>query len=230
MPKDWHIILTANPDDGEYLVQSIDTAQRTRFVSVNLKFNSEVWGRWAEKEKIDGRCINFLLMNPDLISARVNPRSITTFFNCISSIPDFTSKLPLIQMIGEGSVGPEFSTMFTTFINNRLDKLVSPKDILLHDNESYILGELRSCIGTGDSYRADIASILTTRLINFTVMYAENNTITQKTIDRLIKLMTDPDTLTDDLKYVLVKKVLNGNKQKFQKLMSNADVIKMSLK
>jgi MoxR-like ATPase len=232
MPKDWHIILTANPDNGEYLVNSIDTAQRTRFVSVNLKHDVEVWARWAEKQGIDGRCINFLLMHPELISAKTNPRSITTFFNCISSIPDFAAveALSLIQMIGEGSVGADFSTLFTTFIHNKLDKLVAPKDILLHDNEAYIMGELRSCMGTGDNYRADIASVLTTRLINFTVTYSENNTITQKNIDRLIRLATDKDTLTDDLQYVLVKKVLNGNKQKFQKLMADPKVMTMAMK
>lgn len=169
-------------------------------------------------------------MHPELISTKTNPRSITTFFNCISSIPDFSKELALVQMIGEGSVGPEFSTMFTTFIHNKLDKLVTPKDILLHDNESFIIGELRNCIGRGNDYRADIASVLTTRLINFTVNYSEKNTIHQKTIDRLIKLATDQETLTDDLKYVLVKKVLNGNKQKFQKLMADPEVMKMAMK
>lgn len=232
MPKDWHIILTANPDNGEYLVNTIDTAQRTRFVSVNLKHDVDVWARWAEKQGIDGRCINFLLMHPELISNKTNPRSITTFFNCISSIPDFgaADALPLIQMIGEGSVGPTFATFFTTFINNRLDKLITPKDILLHDNESYVIGEMRSCIGKDDAYRADIASVLTTRLINFTVDYAENNPINQKEINRLIRLSTDEETLTDDLKYVLVKKVLNGNKQKFQKLMADPKVMAMAMK
>ena len=230
LPKDWHIILTANPDNGEYLVQSIDTAQRTRFVSINLKFDKDVWARWAESQGIDGRCINFLLMHEELVSTRVNARSITTFFNCISSIKDFSQELPLIQMIGEGSVGPEFTTIFTTFINNKLDKLVTPKDILLHDNQDYIIGELRNCIGHDNNYRADIASILTTRLINFTVNYSEKNTITQKNIDRLIKLGTDPDTFTDDLKYILIKRVLNGNKAKFQKLLMNEAVLKMSLK
>lgn len=229
LPKDWHIILTANPDNGEYLVQTIDTAQRTRFVSVNLKFDKDVWARWAEQQGIDGRCINFLLMHEELVSARVNARSITTFFNCISSIEDFSAQLPLIQMIGEGSVGPEFTTMFTTFINNKLDKLVSPKDILLHDNQDYIIGELRGCIGREHNYRADIASVLTTRLINFTLNYSEKNTITQKIIDRLVKLSTD-DTITDDLKYVLVKKILNGNKQKFQKLMAVPEVMTMAMK
>ena len=120
--------------------------------------------------------------------------------------------------------------MFTTFINNKLDKLVTPKDILLHDNEPYIIGELRNCIGRGADYRADIASVLTTRLINFTINYSNTNSITQKVIDRLIKLSTDEETLTDDLKYVLIKKVLNGNKTKFNKLMTNGDVMRIAMK
>jgi hypothetical protein len=133
-------------------------------------------------------------------------------------------------MIGEGSVGVEFATMFTTFINNRLDKLVTPKDVLLHENEAYIIGELRNCIGRDDNYRADIASILTTRIINYTINYSETNSITKKIIDRLIKLSTDEDTLTNDLKYIIVKKILNANKQKFQGMMLNPEVIKMAMK
>lgn len=230
LPKDWHILLTANPDNGEYLVNTIDNAQRTRFISVNLKYNIDVWARWAEEQGIDGRCINFQLMHPELVKEKINPRSVTTFFNAISSIKDFAAELPLIQMIGDGSVGPEFAQMFVLFINNRLDKLITPHEILLNDNESYVLGELTKAIGTGNNYRADIASILTTRMINYGLHYAETHTIYQKTIDRLIKLATDPDTLTDDLKYILVKKFLNGNKQKFQKMMMNPEVVKMSTK
>ena len=230
LPKGWTILLTTNPDNGEYLVTPMDVAQKTRFISVNLKFDAPIWGKWAEKAGIDGRCINFLMLHPELVTEKCNARAIVTFFNALESIKDFANELPLIQMIGEGSVGPEFTTMFTTFINNKLDKLVTPKDILLHDNETFILGELRNCIGRGNDYRADIASILTNRLINFTLLYSETNAIYQKQLDRLITLATDEETLTDDLKYVLIKKVLNGNKQKFQKLMTNADVMKIAMK
>jgi hypothetical protein len=230
LPKDWHIFLTSNPDDGEYLVQSIDNAQKTRFIGVNLKFEASIWAEWAEKEGIDGRCINFLLMHPELVKDKVNARSATMFFNAISSLKDFNVSLPLIQMIGEGSVGPEFSTMFTLFINNRLDKLITPHDVLLNDNEAYVVGELRKAIGTGKDYRADIASTLATRAINYGLHYAENNSIPDKTIQRIIRLCTDPDIFTNDLQYILVKKFLNGNKQKFQKIMVNAEVQKMSMK
>jgi len=230
LPKNWHIVLTTNPDDGNYNVTSLDGAQKTRFITVNFKFDVEVWAKWAEKQDVDGRCINFLMLHPELVKDDTNPRSIMTFFNSISSIQDFDAQLPLIQMIGEGSVGPEFATMFSMFINNKLDKLVTPKDILLHDNESYIIGELRNCVGRGDNYRADIATILTRRLINFTLNYAENNSVTSKVTDRLIKLSTDEETLSNDLKFILVRDVLNGNKQKFQTLLTNPDVLKMAMK
>ncbi len=136
----------------------------------------------------------------------------------------------MIQMIGEGSVGPEFTTMFTTFIHNKLDKMLDPKQILTHDNESYIIGELRNTVGRDDNYRPDIASTLATRIINYSIFYAEKNTINQKIIDRIIKIVTDEEAFTNDLRYHLVKKILNGNKQKFQKLLANQQVIEMSMK
>jgi len=229
LPKDWHIMLTANPDNGDYMVNSVDSAQKTRYVTANLKFNIDVWARWAEEAGIDSRCINFLLLNPELVTQETNARSITTFFNSISSFEDFESNLSMIQMIGEGSVGDTFASMFTTFINNKLDKLVTPKDLLTHDNEQYILGELKGCIGEDDSYRADIASALATRLANYSVVYSKENTISQKITDRLITLCTKK-YFTDDLKYLVVRTIFNGNKQKFNKMMMNSEIIKMTIK
>lgn len=230
LPEGSFILLTSNPDNGEYSVSALDNAQKTRVINVNYKFNAEVWARWAEGTGIDGRCINFLLLHPELLEKNkdINARTVTMFFNSLMSINDFSTELPLIQQLGEGTTSPEFALMFTTFINNKLDKLVTPKDMLLHENEAYVVGEIRSCIGVGPQYRADIASVLATRLINYTVSYAENNTITQKITDRLIRYSTD-DIFTNDLKYIIVRKILNSNK-KFQKLMLNADVVKMTMK
>jgi len=229
LPKDWHIILTANPDNGDYMVNSIDSAQKTRYVTANLKFDVNVWAQWAEGANIDTRCINFLLLHPELVTQETNARSITTFFNSISSFESFEDNLAMIQMIGEGSVGDTFASMFTTFINNKLDKLVTPKDLLTHDNEQYILNELRSCVGKDDTYRADIASTLATRLGNFSVVYSKENTITQKITDRLKALCT-MDYFTNDLKYLIVRTIFNGNKQKFNKLMMIPEIVTMTMK
>jgi hypothetical protein len=229
LPKNWHVILTTNPDNGDYNVTSLDVAQKTRFISVGLKYDKSVWAKWAETAGIDGRCINFMLMHPELVTQSVNPRAVTTFFNAISSFKNFNQRLPMIQMIGEGSVGVDFSSMFTMFINNQLDKIISPEDILTKD-EQYVMNALTSAVGKDDEFRADISSVIATRLVNYSLLHAETNPVSDQMANRLIKLITDCNAFTDDLKYYMVKEIVNGNKVKFAKLMMNNEVVKMAVK
>jgi nucleoside-triphosphatase THEP1 len=229
LPKNWHVILTTNPDNGDYNVTSLDVAQKTRFISVGLKYDKSVWAKWAETAGIDGRCINFMLMHPELVTQSVNPRAVTTFFNAISSFKNFNQRLPMIQMIGEGSVGVDFSSMFTMFINNQLDRIISPEDILTKD-EQYVMNALTSAVGKDDEFRADISSVIATRLVNYSLLHAETNPVSDQMANRLIKLITDCNAFTDDLKYYMVKEIVNGNKVKFAKLMMNNEVVKMAVK
>ena len=229
LPKDWSIILTTNPDGGDYHVNSMDIAQTTRFISCELKFDVDCWAQWAEETHMDGRCINFILKHPEIVTEATNPRAITTFFNAISSFEKFEENLPMIQMIGEGSVGADMTSLFTLFINNKLDQLMSPKDILLHDNEDYIVGALKSTIGREDEYRADIASIMSTRLVNFALAYFKTNPMKAEVIKRLEKLVVD-EIFAIDLKYMIVRNLINGNKQKFQKLMLNDKVMEYTIR
>ena len=229
LPKNWHVILTTNPDNGDYNVTSLDVAQKTRFISVGLKYDKSVWAKWAETAGIDGRCINFMLMHPELVTQSVNPRAVTTFFNAISSFKNFNQRLPMIQMIGEGSVGVDFSSMFTMFINNQLDRIISPEDILTKD-EQYVMNALTSAVTVGEEFRADISSVIATRLVNYSLLHAETNPVSDQMANRLIKLITDCNAFTDDLKYYMVKEIVNGNKVKFAKLMMNNEVVKMAVK
>jgi len=228
LPKNWHVILTSNPDNGDYNVTSLDVAQKTRFISVEMKYDVAVWAKWAETAGIDGRCINFMLMHPELVTQRVNPRSITTFFNGISSIPKFEDELPLVQMIGEGSVGTDFSSMFTMFINNKLDKMISPEDLLTKD-EVYVKGALLASVGQGDDFRADLASVIATRVINYALTVADKGGVPKAMIDRLAKVTTEFDGFTNDLRYYMVKEIVNGNKVKFSALMADTAVVKMAI-
>jgi hypothetical protein len=219
LPKDWHILLTANPDNGSYMVNAIDVAQKTRFVSVEFKFNVDRWAEWAEANNIDGRCINFLLMHPEVINEKVNPRSVTTFFNAISSIPKFEEQLGLIQQIGEGSVGTEVASLFTQFIANKLDKLITPKRMLFEGITAEVVNEIRDIVYDSGTYRADIASMLTSRLVNYGLYHAETKPIEQKVIDRIAAIIKEEDVFNYDLKYIIAKRLIGGNKTKFQKLV-----------
>lgn len=230
LPKGWHIILTSNPNNGEYQVTELDFAQQTRYISTELKFNVQDWAKWAEEEGIDGRCINFMLMHGrDFIEkegSKVNPRSMVLFFNAISSVKDFGSSLPLIQMIGEGSVGAEVSSLFTLFINNRLDKLISPED-MMNNKLKDTISEISSVVGnpTGNSYKAAHASILVTRLINYSLNHAKDNTISKDYIERLVDLVKE-GVFGRDLSFNLVKQIYAGN-TKFKLLAQEKEVAKI---
>ena len=228
LPKDWHIILTSNPDNGDYLVNSIDNAQKTRFISANLKFDLKCWGKWAEESQMDGRCINFLLMHPELVTKDINARSVVMFFNSISSIKSFEEQLPLIQMIGEGSVGSEFASLFTMFINNKLDRIISPEHIFSQD-EKYVLNTLKSLVGKDKNYRADIASTLGTRVSNYLDVFAKTNKVEKTIIDRLGKMVTE-GIFTTDICYQMIKSIYNANPSKFNLLMLNKDLVKFITK
>ena len=228
LPKDWHIILTANPDNGDYLVNSIDNAQKTRFISTQLKYDVDCWAKWAEESGIDGRCINFMLMNPEVITKNVNARSAVMFFNSISSIKSFEDKLPLIQMIGEGSVGGEFSSMFTMFINNKLDKIITPQSIV-ESSEEYVLKTLKELIGNEDKYRADIATTISTRFVNYLSKYATENKVEKGLIDR-IKAIVKSEIFTTDITFNMVKGIFNADQKKFQMLLLDKDLSRMVLK
>jgi len=228
LPKDWHIVLTANPDNGDYLVNSIDNAQKTRFISTQLKYDVDCWAKWAEDAGIDGRCINFMLMNPEVITKNVNARSAVMFFNSISSIKSFEDKLPLIQMIGEGSVGGEFSSMFTMFINNKLDKIITPQSIV-ESSEEYVLKTLKELIGNEDKYRADIATTISTRFVNYLSKYATENKVEKGLIDR-IKAIVKSEIFTTDITFNMVKGIFNADQKKFQMLLLDKELSRMVLK
>lgn len=228
LPENWHIILTANPDNGDYLVSSIDNAQKTRFITVNLKYDVDCWAKWAEENHIDGRCINFMLLHPELVTTEINSRSISMFFNSISSIKSFDNQLPLIQMIGEGSVGPEFSSMFTMFINNKLDKMISPQNIIEQD-EKYVLNTLKSIVGEDDNYRADLASTLSTRIVNYLDIFSKSNPIDKEVTNR-ISTIVNKKIFTNDICYNMVKSIYNNNPGKFKSMMLDKNLIQYIMK
>ena len=233
LPPDSHIILTTNPSDGEYTVNELDVAQRTRFIGVNLKWNAERWAEWAERMDVDSRAINFVLQSPEIVEKEVNPRSLTMFFNAISSIPDFNEKnaLGLVQMIGEGCVGVTTSTMFTAFINNRMDKMISPKAMLETQDLDEVITKLKSSIHPkGENYRSDIASILSIRLLNYSLMLGEKKKVTDFIIKRLIALITNEQIFTNDIAYVVAKKLIAGDKTSFQSILVDRNVQTMVTK
>lgn len=185
LPEGSTIVLTCNPSDQDFMVQSEDSAQATRRLKVHMKADVDIWAaEFAEPYGIDGRCINFMLKHPEIIEGAVskdkdgntlakgNLRIWTKYFDSISGIDSFDKNIDLVMNLGMGSLPSEHILLFSTFIKNGLDKLASPEQLLKNDIK-WSLGELKGVIKEGKDKRQDIAAILTKRLLNFALINSD---------------------------------------------------------
>lgn len=240
LPKNWTILLSSNPDTGDYNVSSLDNAQKTRYISFDLSFDKDVWAEWAEGEGINGVCINFALQYPEIFNAgkgaqTVNARSMETFFNTISGLPNFDSKenLLLILMISQGCFTTkenEIGNLFTMFINNRLHNLIQPEDMLFGKWDT-VSRKLESSIYSGEnnSYRADISATLTTRFVNYINFYFDTNKDADSALvcARILEIIkNDTNLLAEDLVFSLIRNLVAKYPTRTNKLLMDPRVMK----
>lgn len=239
LPENWTILLSSNPDGGDYNVSSLDNAQKTRYISFELGFDKDTWAEWAEKEKINGVCINFALQYPEIFKKEgnvqtVNPRSLVTFFNTISGLKDFDSadSLYKIMLIAKGCFTSKenvVGNLFTMFINNRLHQLIQPEDMLF-DKWDTVSKKLDKCIYSGEngSYRADIGATLTTRFINYIQNYFDTDKDADTTVvcNRILEIINNDKTLlAEDLVFNLIRNLVGKYPTRTNKLLMNPKVM-----
>jgi len=237
-PKKTTIVLTNNPDDGTNNVNSLDEAQRTRFLNFEVAFDIDAWARWAECSGIDGRCINFVmsyyneLFQADEDGNRIcNPRSFVMFADTITGIKDWDNaeNQTFINMIAKGCFKDEhgrFSKMFIAFIRNKMHLLIQPKDMLLGgwDRIKPILEQ--SVYDADGKYRPDIASILERRFSNYvgTWLSSDEKTPIEKVKNRMIDFIDNEEKggkrlFNKDLFYHMIKTITSEHKNQTNKLM-----------
>lgn len=235
LPKYTSIVLSSNPDDGQFSVTSLDNAQKTRFINFNVKLNIEDWAKWAESNGIDGRAINFELLYGEEIFKKhnniqtVNPRSYTTFCKAISGLKDWNNPntLALILQISKGCFLNDkdniIGNLFTTFIANKLDKLIQPKDMLELKWET-LEPKMRDCVYDNGNFRPEIASVLTIRLMNYILhLLGTKGAIKESVIyDRILEIVNSEEQLfSEDLVFHLVKTLISKYPGRTGKLLMN---------
>lgn len=232
LPKGWTIVLTSNPDDGTYMVNEMDDAVKSRFITFDMRFDINDWMKWAEAIGISDTCINFLALNPDIIGKdkSINPRSMSMFFNSIRSIDDFqkTENLSTMQLLAQASVGPEVASMFTAFVHNKLDKLITPKEVIEMDFDK-MCEKFKGSTGKDDNYRADIASIIARRTVNYMREYVKTNKLNDKIMTR-IKDIIKSDLLTNDLIYMFASDMYDIDNNKFKPMILDVKVAQIIMK
>lgn len=238
LPKYTSIVLSSNPDDGQFSVTSLDNAQKTRFINFNLKLNIEDWAKWAEEAEIDGRAINFELLYGDEIFKKhnnvqtVNPRSYTTFCKAISGLKDWNKPetLALILQISKGCFLNDkdniIGNLFTTFIANKLDRLIQPKDMIELKWDT-LEPKMKNCVYDNGQFRPEIASVLTIRFMNYVLhLFGTKGGIKESVVyDRILEIVENDEMLfSEDLIFHLVKNLVTKYPGRTGKLLMNAKI------
>ena len=166
LPNKWQIIATANPEGGDYSVTPLDDAMLTRMIHFTLTFDPKIWAEWALKSDVDKRGISFVLTYPELINNnRTTPRSLTQFFNLIKPIKNLKENINLVLSLASSTLDDLTSSTFVNFVNDELQTLIEPDDILNAIDFSKIKKSIESLSKDSEGEkRIDRLSTISTRL------------------------------------------------------------------
>ncbi len=210
LPKGWQIVLTANPDGGDYSVTPMDDAMLTRMMHITMKFDIKEWAKWAEATQVDPRGINFVLTYPELIHTgeRTTPRSLVQFFQTIEQIEDLEAELGTVQILADSCLDKEAATAFIGFVRDKLGRLPSPQDIINAERfEEDIKNPLWEMVNQS-TLRIDLLSTLCTRLVNYLIVNDINPSNEQNENIKSFMLM---DFIPNDLRLGMAQDFMKGN-------------------
>ena len=227
LPADWHIILTANPDGGDYSVTPMDEAMLTRMMHITLEFEVKEWARWAEQNGVDPRGISFVLTYPELVSGnRTTPRTLVQFFDSTRHIEDLAKELDLIQILGASTLDAETVAAFVAWVNQNLAELVSPEEILNTDDfEFVVLNPLKETV-LQDTLRVDILAALVTRVAN--TVLQPSTSLSPPNIENL-KRFIKIDFLPNDLRLSLIQDLVSGSRPELTAILADEEIAGMLL-
>jgi AAA domain (dynein-related subfamily) len=227
LPKKWLIVLTANPDGGDYSVTTMDDAMLTRMLHITMQFDAKSWAIWAEKTGIDPRGINFVLSYPELVnSRRSTPRSLVQFFQAIKPIENLSQRLDLVKMLGDSCLDLETVTAFISFIHLNLDKLPTPQEILEANQFDKMTERLERVIKSDGAMRMDILSVIVTRITNYSLMNTEQ--LTNEEVENLKNFIL-LEILPNDLRLSMAQELTLSKHPKLLKLYANPLIAKLLL-
>lgn len=234
LPKGCNIVMTNNPEGDEFQRLITDSAQSSRFMTFDVKYDTKDWAEQAEKEEVPGEFINFIIQNSDQIFAyRDNadknkgmnsmPRQWTMFFNSLLNLKgDYTSKSALfqIQQNGKSILRSDYVTMFTMFLQSPDWNLIDPSEVFDKKiSDETIINKLKECVGemSKKTFKPAQSAVLSMRVVNHIIAKTVDEPLTDIMVDRL-QLVLEHKIFGEDLILKMLRDLFSNDKKKFAKL------------
>lgn len=226
--------MTNNPEGDEFQRLITDSAQSSRFMTFDVKYDTKDWAEQAEKEEVPGEFINFIIQNSDQIFAYIDnadknkgmnsmPRQWTMFFNSLLNLNgDYTSKNALfqIQQNGKSILRGDYVTLFTMFLQSPDWNLPDPSEIFDKKiTDDTVILKLKECVGemSKKTFKAAQSAVLSMRVVNHIVAKTIDEPLSDIMVDRL-QLIIENKIFGEDLILKMLRDLFSNDKKKFAKL------------
>lgn len=227
LPKGWDIILTANPDGGDYSVTPMDNALLTRMMHISMNFNVKDWALWAEQNNIDERGINFVLTYPEVANGnRTTPRTLVQFFDSIQHIDDLRGNIALVQLLADSTLDENTVVSFMAFVNQNLEKLITPEEIVNASNFSMQVQKPITEMAGGEPPRIDILATLCTRLVNY--LCVEDLILGPDELSNVQKFIK-MEIIPNDIRMTMLQDMIAGDNASLKMIMVDPEISMMLL-
>jgi len=211
LPHQWQIVLTANPDTGDFSVTPLDTAMLTRMLHVELVFDLSSWLTWAGGAGLDLRGLDFAARYPDLMMGdRTNPRSMTQFLTQVATISDWRRSRDLVLHLAAACLDPATVGGLMQFIQTGGSGLPDPSTLLAE--------------GPGQQSQTWSPAqfwVVTERLIHF---LANDAPTLSDTMQDNLKALLLSDRMPTDLRMGVAQRLTALNRKDVQVVLSDREV------
>lgn len=225
LPPGCHIVLTANPDEQEYFVTSIDPAVIERFRCVTLKFDAQHWFEWATSKGLDERVTSYVLAYPESVATglRTSPRAITQFGRYLATVPDVDADR--MKTMASSVMSDELVAAMMTFMERDFEMVIDPTDIL--KGKKQVARDVKDLM-TREDKRFDVLAVTCGRL--FAHLCRSDVHPSPETIKNVQEFLTN-EHLDESMRYVLVDRLSraadDGRSEMNQWFMGNKKLMKM---
>jgi hypothetical protein len=132
-----------------------------------------------------------------------NLRIWSKFFHAVSGLSNnLSDNWGTVFLLGQNSLPVEHLLMLNKFIEDKLDQIPTPEQLLNSQPEDAIKA-LKSVIGSGSKKRIDISSILSRRIINYTLV--NHKKFSKDMVNTYAEIM-ESEYMSPDLVLLSVKK------------------------
>lgn len=130
LPPKYIIVLTGNPDEGDYQVTSVDAAMLTRTINVNLDPDIRDWLAWAAGVGVDSRIQGFLAKYQEMLAPSGAVKTCPRTWEMVSDLIKGETDPIYIKGVASNLLDTEASALLVQFITEDLEWLIEPQDLL----------------------------------------------------------------------------------------------------